>query len=80
MKRKITGSVFTLHKVLNSATWKKGYNTVLIFASASIANVCKKSIMDHIPHPKLHDLCTATNTFETTFRPNESTLELYLMR
>ena len=35
-----------LPKSFNSARWKKGYNPYLIFASGSIANMCKKSIME----------------------------------
>ena len=39
-----------LPKSFNSARWKKVYNPDLIFASESITNMYKKSIMDPIPH------------------------------
>ena len=42
-----------LPKSFNSARWKKGYNPDFIFAYESIANMCKKSIMDLMPP----DLC-----------------------
>ena len=40
-----------LPKSFNSARWMKGYNPDLIFASGSIANMCKKSIMDQSRTP-----------------------------
>ena len=42
-----------LPKSFNSARWKKGYKPGLIFASGSITNMCKKSIMDPILHTQL---------------------------
>ena len=39
-----------LPKSFNSVRCKKGYNPDLIFASAINVNMCKKSIMDLIPH------------------------------
>ena len=43
----------------NSARWKKGYNPYLIFASGSMANICKMSIMDPIPHTQHHPICVS---------------------
>ena len=50
-----------LLKSFNSARWKKCYNPDLIFASGSIANMCKKSIMDHIPHTQHHQICVSAH-------------------
>ena len=43
----------------HSTTWGYGYNPYLIFASESIANMCKKSVMDTIPHIQHRPICVS---------------------
>ena len=40
---------------------RKCYNPDLIFTSGSIANMCKKSMMDPIPHTQYHPICVSAH-------------------
>ena len=45
----------------NPSTVQDGYIPDLIFASGSIANMCKKSTMDPIPHTQHNPICVSTH-------------------
>ena len=60
---------------------RKGYNPDLIFASESIANMCKKSIMDPIPHTQHHSICVSVQPVvvpKPTPSGDASTLERWI--
>ena len=50
-----------LPKSFNSARWKKDHKPDLIFASGSIANLGKKSIMNPIPHTQHRHICVSVH-------------------
>ena len=47
-------------KSFSSAIWK-GYNTVLIFVSSNISDMCKKYVLCHIPRTKHRPLYVTVN-------------------
>ena len=51
-----------LAKLYNSARWKRGYNTDLIFVSESIANQCGNSVMEPMLHTQHRPICVHTDT------------------
>ena len=50
-----------LPKFFIGVRWKKCYSPYLIFASGSIANMCKKSIMDPITHTQHRPICVSAH-------------------
>ena len=50
-----------LPKSFNSARWKKGYNSNIIFASSSIADMWENSVMEPIPHTQHRPICVHVN-------------------
>ena len=61
-----------LPKSFNSAIWKKGYNSDLIFVTSNISNMCEMSVLDPLPHKQHRPICVSVNPVivsqSTTFR------------